>query len=663
VFFLLLTEDWLQSYLQLLGKHSLTLNATEQQQQQQYYDYGLMQLDQSLQHPFVQHALYTLRHVQAFYHHTVELVAGRRRQEETRLFLLALTTGIPQEQQPPLERLAHDPTLYVGEMLAHAFRAMSSEADVALTVIHYKPSSTKKKQQQNAKAATVGSTVGGGDASANGQEGGTEQHGENDDDDEDDDDDDQNDDDLDGSAHSDDFDYGNNMTFFSGTTSSLTDKTMTAAQMLSVTMSGMSRPLHARVQQVIDSLARRPNHRNHNRTQDGSDPSALVLEQVDSDDNMMMLGDDDDIMFDDEGAIVRNKLTHLYEICGLLLFYISAMSKTVGKLQEADINRIKRRLLKKRAKMALLAKDENEEGKNNDNDDDVLETPSAIMDPEANALIVCLIQSLEEAAKAFEASIRVYCAMLNQLSTTTGESQPNLVLAMMVRIAECRMSSPGFAQDVIGSTNQACQTILSIEWVTETLVQAALACCSNLHDTYAVKQALATAKKADIDVIVAEKLDEQIEAMEASLTNKLVETESIKVLDLCGLGSIVAAWNRWKERSATSSVLAASTGRDEYDDNTTAATLMASYPGLSAENVEAGMKDFLASLYSPPLPSLESAVKDPLLRKRARVKIAETVCQTYAELYADITSVSKGGYEDVSFLGHSPDQVKRLFTA
>jgi hypothetical protein len=283
------------------------------------------------------------------------------------------------------------------------------------------------------------------------------------------------------------------------------------------------------------------------------------------------------------------------------------------------------------------------------------------MDQEANALVVCLMECLEEAAKAYEASIRVYCAMLNQLSVTTGESQPNLVLAMMERIAECRMSSPGFSQDVIG-TNEAWQTIISIEWVTETLVQAALMCCSNLDDTAAVKQAVATAKKADIDVIVAEKLDEQIEAVEASLISKLVETESANVLDLCGLGSLVAAWQRWKQRSATSSALTGAAGGDEDDDNT-AATLMASYPGLSAEDVEAGMKDFLASLYSPPLPSLESAIKDPLFRKRARVKIAENVCQTYAELYADITSVSKGGYEDVSSLGHTPDQVKRLFSA
>jgi conserved oligomeric Golgi complex subunit 6 len=560
--------------------------------------------------------------------------------------------------------LAHDPTQYVGEMLAHAFRAMSSEADVALTVIHYKP------KKQNAKTSKNVTNTG-GDASANGQEGGMEQHGGHDDDEDDDDDDDdddgQNEDDQDFSAHSDD-DYNNNMTSFSGTTT-LTDKTMTATQMLSVTMSGMSRPLRARVQQVIASLARRPNSSSSGRNrhgasgdfQDGSDPTTLVLEEVDGDDNMMMLGDDDDIMFEDEGAIVRNKLTHLYEICGLLLFYISAMSKTEGKLREADIKRIKRRLLKKKAKLAHLRIEENEETNNNDNDDDVVET-SANMDQEPNALVMCLMECLEEAAKAYEASIRVYCAMLNQLSATTGESPPALVLAMMSRIAECRMTSPGFAQDVIGA-NQACQTILSIEWGTETLVQSALPCCSNLDDTAAVKQALTTAKKADIDIIIAEKLDEQIEAMEASLINKLVEMESTKVLDLCGLGSLVAAWNRWKQRSSTLTGAVAAAGGEEDDNNAAATTLMASYPGLSAEDVEAGMKDFLASLYSPPLPSLESTIKDPLFRKRARVKIADNVCQTYAELYADITSVSKGGYEDVSFLGHTPDQVKRLFSA
>jgi hypothetical protein len=73
------------------------------------------------------------------------------------------------------------------------------------------------------------------------------------------------------------------------------------------------------------------------------------------------------------------------------------------------------------------------------------------------------------------------------------------------------------------------------------------------------------------------------------------------------------------------------------------------------------MKDFYSSLFSPPLPSLESSVKDPLMRKMARSKIANNICETYAHVYEDMTGY--GGYDDLSVLGHTPAQVKTLFTA
>lgn len=69
-------------------------------------DRGDERLDVALQHAFVQRSLYTLRHVPAFYAHTLELVASSRRTEETRRFLLALTSGYG--GMPPLEMKSHD---------------------------------------------------------------------------------------------------------------------------------------------------------------------------------------------------------------------------------------------------------------------------------------------------------------------------------------------------------------------------------------------------------------------------------------------------------------------------------------------------------------------------------------------------------------------------
>lgn len=65
------------------------------------------QEDFPFSHPFVQRALAALRHVPAFYSHTVELVAGSRRATVTRQFLLALTNGV--DDAPPIELKAYDP--------------------------------------------------------------------------------------------------------------------------------------------------------------------------------------------------------------------------------------------------------------------------------------------------------------------------------------------------------------------------------------------------------------------------------------------------------------------------------------------------------------------------------------------------------------------------
>jgi len=496
-------------------------------------------LDEALQHPFVKHALFTLRHVPAFYSHTLELVASSRRSEETRRFLLALTSGYA--GFAPIEMKAHDSVAYVGDMLAFCFKAFSVEANVARGLIMYAPQDDNRgiDENENVKESE-------GEASI-AEDSQVDEPGS---------------------------DY-------------TAEKPISAMDMLSISMSGLARPLKSRILQVVATLARRPEE------DDGESDDGIT----------------DD--FDEEGHMARTRLTHLYEICGLLLFYASAMEKTVHKLDTPT------------------GDDKGDSG--------VEETVDG-----KNPLVACLLECLLEATKAYEATIRVYGAMLGQLSSTTGESESNLSRSMLVHIADVRMSSPGFSSDV--ACPAQCRTILSIEWGTETLVEAALVTCNNLDDVVALKQSLSAAKKAGLGVLAAEKLDEAIDKKEINLIEALVERDAAHVLELCGLGSLASAWSRWEEVESEG-------------------TLMATYPGLSPDDVEAGMKEFYTSLYSPPLPSLESTVKDPVVRKAARTKIAGKVCETYSDLYDSIMSTGKGGYDDVSFLGHTPDQVKTLFSA
>jgi hypothetical protein len=548
---------WLQQHLHLFSSSTSPgagtgMNAQQQQQQQQLDPDSL---DEALQHPFVKRSLYTLRHVPAFYSHTLELVAASRRSEETRRFLLALTSGYG--GNPPIEMKAHDSVAYVGDMLAFSFKAFSVEADVVKGLVLYKPQDDDGDDGRNGEEAEKEKEEsGGGTAKEGGGGGGGAEEAAADE----------------------------------GISDYMPEAAISAMDMLSISVSGLARPLKSRILQVVATLARRPDEADN-----------------ESDDGM------DNDVFDEEGITARTRLTHLYEICGLLLFYAAAMDKSVQKLDTTDSS---------------------SEGDS--------ELQASLPAKEKNPLVACLLECLTEATKAYEATIRVYGAMLDQLSASTGDSEASLAHSMVVVIADVRMSSPGFSVDV--SCPPECTAILSIEWATETLVQAALGTCKALDDVVALKQSLAAAKKAGMKILESEKLDEQIDQKEIGLIEELVEKETSEVLDLCGLGPLAAAWKGWQDVQAEG-------------------TLMSAYPGLSPDDAEAGMKEFYSSLYSPPLPSLEATIKDPVVRKSARSKIAGKVCETYSELYNSMISTGKGGYDDVSFLGHKPEQVNTLFSA
>lgn len=139
-------------------------------------------------------------------------------------------------------------------------------------------------------------------------------------------------------------------------------------------------------------------------------------------------------------------------------------------------------------------------------------------------------------------------------------------------------------------------------------------------------------------------LEEKLREKEEVLIDDLVKTETADVLDLCGLGSLFAAWDRFKS---------------VHVDGMT----MASFPGLAQDEAESAIKEFYSSLYSPPIPSFENTIKDPTLRKLARNKIAKSVCDNYAAIHNAMSQPDVGGYDDTIFLGHNPEQVNTLFTA
>ena len=363
--------------------------------------------------------------------------------------------------------------------------------------------------------------------------------------------------------------------------SSVLEKPLSSRDILAISMSGLARPLKSRILQVVATLARRP----------GDDDN----DDAESDDGLF-----DD--FEEEGSAMRTRITNLYEICGLLLFYNSVIEKGVYKLDSSG-----------------------------DAERDGQET--------TNPLMACLVNCLLESTKAYEATARAYGAMLAQFCSLTGETEALQVKSMLSYIADTRRNSPGFSTDV--ECPEDCRAILSIEWVTVVLVDAALSCCVTLEDALVLKKAVASVENAGLGAVASGKLRDSIHEKVTLLVDRLVESETSKVEEICGLGSLATAWRTW-----------------QVDDGAP----MAFHPGLSQMEAEAAMKTFYASLYSPPLPSLETSIKDPQLRKSARAKIANHICSIYAKLYECMMSDSQGGYEDLSFLVHSPEQVKTLFS-
>jgi hypothetical protein len=96
-----------------------------------------------------------------------------------------------------------------------------------------------------------------------------------------------------------------------------------------------------------------------------------------------------------------------------------------------------------------------------------------------------------------------------------------------------------------GSINTLTRTILSMEWVAETFIEACK--CTPLDDVTYLKQSLDVCIKAGLNHETSERLKQFITTKEATLIEEFVAIEVSTVLELCGLGSVVTAYKHWKE--------------------------------------------------------------------------------------------------------------------
>ena len=305
---------------------------------------------------------------------------------------------------------------------------------------------------------------------------------------------------------------------------------------------------------------------------------------------------------DDDASSSLNRLVALFSICGLLRFYCSAVRKALERLDESD------------------------------GDDSHASNP----------FFTACEESLTEASESYIASLRAFGAMLVTHSSASALSEAQLAKRVIACIAEERAASPGFSDDVQSLTEgeDAVDKQLSLSTVVGTMIESAMPHLRTLDDCAALKSALNVATKCGLKARESTKWSNLTQEAEYSLVESLVDLETDEVLHICGLDGLRSALRHMD---------------GVYVEGMT----MASHPGLTQRDVEASMKKFYSSLFSPPIPTFEDTIKDPELRKSARSKTAQRVVDVYQELYNAITS-EKGGYADVSFLSHDPDQVKTL---
>jgi len=306
---------------------------------------------------------------------------------------------------------------------------------------------------------------------------------------------------------------------------------------------------------------------------------------------------------EEDSSSSLSRLVAIYSVSGLLRFYCSAIEKALEKAQG-----------------------ENEV---------ITESP----------LLTTCDECLSEAADCYVASLRAYGAMLGSHSLSSSQAEAQLAQRAITLIADERVASPGFADDALsieGAEDDLVSKQLSLSFLVSTMVDAAMTHLKTLDDTNALKLAVKAASKCGLDSEESNKWMTLIDEKEQNLVEVLVGSEAEILLEECGLGAI---------RSGIKDM------ERVYIDGMT----MSSHPGLSRNEVEAAMRKFYSSLFSPPIPTFEDAIKDVQLRKIARSRTAQVVIDVYQEVFGALTS-ERGGYTDLSFLEHDPNQVKALLS-
>jgi len=243
------------------------------------------------------------------------------------------------------------------------------------------------------------------------------------------------------------------------------DTGMTASAVLNDIVSGVARPLRSRLSQVISSLARRPD------------------DEVDG-----TVGG----LHEEEAGTARARLGSLYSICGLLLFYHSAMAKAAKKLEPTR---------------------------------------------SVNQLVQSLVDCISEGANAYAASLKVYVATLESLATLSNASQASVASETVTRLCQVRSASPGYGIDSDGILEET-YDLLALEFLCDTIMEPVIPCCLQLDDAVAMKIALNAMIKIGLQSDCASKWDTIISEKEQIMIDAEIVSDTKNVLEDCGLAQI-----------------------------------------------------------------------------------------------------------------------------
>ena len=355
------------------------------------------------------------------------------------------------------------------------------------------------------------------------------------------------------------------------------DNEMSATDVLNDIVSGVARPLKSRLSQVITSLTKRPEE----------DMDAAVAG-----------------LHEEEASTARIRLASLYSICGLLLFYKSAMDKAAKKLKVLD--------------------DREGEGS-----------------PQGNPLVECLLECIDEAARAYVLSLKVHIATFGSHISVSNESQASVAYEVINRLCDVRVASPGYGIES-ESVPKEINDMLSVEFLCDTIIDSVLPSCTTLDDAITMKMILNVTKKIGLRPDCASKWETIVSENVQTMIDAQITSDTKDVLGDCGLGSISNAIESMKAVHIEGMVAS-------------------SHSGLSEESLQKGVKVFYASLFDPPIPSYGN-IKDPVLKKYARNKVAENITGVYKQIY-DLAKSDIGGYNDTSFFTYDPIQVSSMLSS